>query len=318
MKRLLVSLLCVAMLVTFMPSLAWAGNGTSTVLPDADSNGVITLQQDVSLTDNWIIDDEYTLDLNGYTLDMASYTIAVEGKLVIKDATAGQPVVDGNMDVSYGNSGKITGSKSTVQAQNGGTVILESGTLRSTGDIALKAVGNTSADVNREPIYSTVTVEGGYVYSREYGVGVFGYGAVVNVHDGVVEAEDNAAIAGNGTMNSSSNMGGTEINISGGTLISNIITSGYIACGIYHPQQGSLNIEGGKIYAKKGVGVLMRSGSANITGGEIVATGAVSGKVGDSTIIENCYGVVYDTKSNYPGLGDKDTIVIDEDAVISA
>ena len=60
----------------------------------------------------------------------------------------------------------------------------------------------------------------------------------MTVNGGVIEADDNAVVAGNGTKG----YGGTEIDINGGTLIGHIETGGYIACGIYHPQSGMLNI----------------------------------------------------------------------------
>ena len=112
-------------------------------------------------------------------------------------------------------------------------------------------------------IDSSVTITGGYVHSREYGIGVYGNGAVVNVEGGVVVADDNGAIAGNGSYNSDSNgdgvkdnYGGTEINIRGGTVIGHIVSPGYIAVGIYHPQNGELNISSGTIYADNGVGIV--------------------------------------------------------------
>lgn len=85
---------------------------------------------------------------------------------------------------------------------------------------------------------SQATINGGYLHSREYGIGVYGNGAVLNVEGGVMVADDNAAVAGNGSKTATQNFGGTTINISGGTLIGHIISEGYIAVGVYHPQAG--------------------------------------------------------------------------------
>ena len=123
-----------------------------------------------------------------------------------------------------------------------------------------------------------------------YGIGVYGNGAVVNVEGGVVVADDNGAIAGNGSYNSDSNgdgekdnYGGTEINIRGGTVIGHIVSPGYIAVGIYHPQNGELNISGGTIYADNGVGICIRNGSLNISeNAQLYASGNEAGKVGDA------------------------------------
>ena len=106
------------------------------------------------------------------------------------------------------------------------------------------------------------------------------------------------------------------MNISGGTMIGGIQSTGYIACGVYHPQKGSLKITGGKFQITNGVGILVRAGSANITGGEIVTTGSVNGKVGDSQIIEGCYGIVYDSVSKYPGAADTDKVAVGGDTKI--
>ena len=117
--------------------------------------------------------------------------------------------------------------------------------------------------------------------AQECAVFVRGNGAKLNVAGGVLLGRDNAAVSGNGMPN----CGGTEISITGGTLIGKISTNGYIACGIYHPQQGMLTISGGEIRAVGGVGVLMRGGELNMSSGTILATDNghnASGKVGDS------------------------------------
>lgn len=123
-------------------------------------------------------------------------------------------------------------------------------------------------------------MNGGLVLAQEYGIGVYGNGASFVMKDGVISTVDNAAVAGNGSCTNSVNYGGTEIEISGGTLIGHITTPGYIANAIYHPQSGVLNITGGTIYADNGLGVLMRNGELNISGSvSIIATGDQSGQL---------------------------------------
>lgn len=73
---------------------------------------------------------------------------------------------------------------------------------------------------------------------------------------------------------------------------------------MYHPQVGQLHITGGDIYADGGVGVLMRAGQMTMTGGTITAAGTDSGKVCDSEIISNCYGIHLDYASKSPGSSD--------------
>lgn len=110
------------------------------------------------------------------------------------------------------------------------------------------------------------------------------------------EAKDNAVISGNG----SEGLGGTNIIIDDGIFVGKIQTSGYIACGIYHPQAGTLTVNGGRFYVFNGVGLLMRSGEANLNGGTFQVGGAVSGKVGDSSVLPECNAICVDTRAKYP------------------
>ena len=238
-----------------------------------------------------------TLDLNGKTLTEEK-VLNVKGNLTVKDSTAGQPSVDGNYNVSY-QSGKIVNIKEdgetpeekanrvTVCVQSGGTFTLESGTLESKKNYTVEITDNAHAVIN-----------GGYQVAQEGGPTVHGSGAVLDVNGGVIEGIDNSAVAGNG----SKGLGGTTINISGGTLIGRIQSAGYIANAIYHPQNGVLNITGGTIYAENGVGILMRNGELNVSGNpSIIATGTVSGQVGDkpSNVPGNALVIDYATGYNH-------------------
>ena len=167
-----------------------------------------------------------------------------------------------------------------------------------------------------DAIHSKITVKGGYILAQENAASAQGRGAELNIEGGALKAKDNAVVSGNGTKNTDKDYGGTTINISGGTMIGGIQTPNYIACGVYHPQQGTLNITGGKFQITNGVGVLIRAGSANITGGEIVTTGSVNGWVGDKKIDEGCHGVVYDSVSNYPGAATADKVAVGGDVKI--
>ena len=254
-----------------------------------------------------------TLDLNGHTL--TTNRLVSQGDLTIVDSTVTEePVVSNDYGTVTYESGKIKVTGTAVYAAFGGTVTLKSGTIES-DYLGAYVQGDTTG---AETISSTFNVEGGYIIAQEFAATTQGKGATLNISGGVLVAKDNAVVAGNGTKTADKNMGGTVIDISGGTMIGHIISSGYIACGVYHPQQGELTISGGTIYADGGVGILMRAGNASITGGTIVATGTDSGKVGDSRIIQNCYGVIYDEESNYPGMTDSDKVVISGDAQIAA
>ena len=230
------------------------------------------------------------LDLNGKTLTETTY-MDVQGVLTIKDSTAtSAPQISSDYETVTYQSGKIANTGTGILVSNGGKLTLESGCVHSTFGNGINVNGNTNMEGWDNAIDSSVTITGGYVHSREYGIGVYGNGAVVNVEGGVVVADDNGAIAGNGSYNSDSNgdgvtdnYGGTEINIRGGTVIGHIVSPGYIAVGIYHPQNGELNISGGTIYADNGVGICIRNGSLNISeNAQLYASGNEAGKVGDA------------------------------------
>lgn len=263
-------------------------NGTDDIYVKLVENitGVITVESGKSVV----------LDLNGKTFSSSDNTVTVKGTIVIKDEQAGQPSVsDDYKTVSY-TAGKITSSKSRgsgVSVLEGGNLTLESGIVESTNNIGIGVHGSEKTESWDTSIESSVTVTGGLVKAQEYGIGIYGNGAKLTVSGGVVTTVDNAAVAGNGTCDNTTNFGGTTINIEGGTLIGNIQSSGYIANGIYHPQAGVCNISGGTIVANNGVGILMRNGELNVTGNpEVISTGTATGKVGDSQYQVNSQAVV--------------------------
>ena len=274
-------------------------------ITDAQNGDTIKLTASITASITIPAGKNITLDLNGKTLtgEYGKTAIKVAGGLVVKDstATAAPSVSSDYKTVSY-TSGKITATTTTVGVISGGTFELQSGMVESTGNIGIVAVGETDATKWATPVNSTATISGGYVLAQEFAASAQGNGAKLNINGGVLVAKDNAVVAGNGTKTTSTNLGGTTINITNGIMIGHIQSAGYIACGVYHPQSGNLRISGGTIYADGGVGILMRSGDLSMTGGKVIATGTAQGKVGDSSVIANCYGIQVDTKSNYPGV----------------
>ena len=85
MKKLLATILTLVMALGLC-SVSWA---ETTTLPQADANGVITLDDDVTLASTWYISDgkTYTLNLNGHTISGGSPVIQLmHGKLIINGA----------------------------------------------------------------------------------------------------------------------------------------------------------------------------------------------------------------------------------------
>ena len=244
----------------------------------------IQLLADCSYGSEWIIDGmAITLDLNGKNLTGPASGDAVTIKngaiLTIMDskaeaaATAALPDVLPSIDVENGNAitypetGKFSAGKWLINVYAGSQFIMNSGWL----------VGGEAA-----------------VWVTNSGV--------VTMNNGVLEALENAVVMGPGNLNK----GGYTINIHGGILLGHMstdgIAAGYSSMAVYHPNEGTLTIDGGTLVSENGPGVVVRGGTSNITGGTIIAQGTGGGKCGDANapLIEEV-GVAYDFRANYPG-----------------
>ena len=228
-----------------------------------------------------------TIDLNGKNLVFQSITVDIHGNLTIKDS---------------GNGGTYNGTyvDYSVRVKRGSVFNLESGTLTntSTDDGTSNVVVWVEGGTAKKPAASTANIKGGKIETKGTPVFVRDPGATVNVSGGELTGSGLACIAGNGTKG----QGGTTINVSGGTLTANPYDATSAACGIYHPNEGTLTITGGTINVNNGVGVLMRGGEMTMTGGEINATGDATrtGSVGDANQKIGVSGVIFDRDANYP------------------
>ena len=320
-KKISAILLALVMALCLLPAAAFAegtsaatcGDDSYPTLADAvaaekDNKGaVIVLQKNVVEKITVPAGADLVLDLNGHELkaDAGTPVTVSGGKLTVKDSTAVQ-VCDYSGEVpaaKYEGGAIVAVQANGVQVTNGGEFTLLSGKVRAK-NIGVSVVGNIAAGADREAIASKAYIKGGYVLCQEYGVSPQGKGAYISVEgNAFIEALDNAAVAGNGSVTNTEDRGGTTIDINGGIIVSHIQTGGYIACGIYHPQAGTLNITDGEIYAEKGVGILMRAGQMRMTGGFLVTTGNATGKVGDSQADIGCDGIVVEgAPSRYPGI----------------
>lgn len=248
------------------------------------------------------IKKDVTIDLNGKNLTLSSMTVNKGGNLTIKDSGTGG---------TYNG----LGANYSIYVREGGIFNLESGTLTNsstnpkTQNVVVRVVGDATT-----PVASTANIKGGKIETKGTPVFVRDPGATVNVSGGELTGSGLACIAGNG----SEDMGGTTINVSGGTLTANAADEASAACGIYHPNEGTLNITGGTINVADGVGVLMRGGEMTMTGGEINATGDATrtGSVGDTNQKIGVSGVIFDRDANYPAVATT-SIKIDGEAKVS-
>ena len=276
-----------------------------TAINKAPAGSTVVLLKDCSESGRapQIYNKNVTLDLNGKNLVFSYMTVAKGGNLTIKDS---------------GNGGTYngTGANYSVRVKQGGVFNQESGTLTNsstangTSNVVVRVEGGTAT----QPAASTANIKGGKIETKGTPVFVRDPGATVNVSGGELVGSGLACIAGNG----SEGQGGTTINVSGGTLTAKPYDATSAACGIYHPNEGTLNITGGTINVADGVGVLMRGGEMTMTGGEINATGDASrtGTVGDARQTIGVSGVVFDRDANYPAVATT-SIKIDGEAKVN-
>ena len=317
-KRIGSGVLALCLLLALLPGNAWAAEGdtpaggTDTF---AEANSSVKLQEliaaktaNIKLTANadfsttsLEIPADYTgvLDLNGKHITSFVSPVVVKGNWTVMDSTAKEnDLIVNNVNdkntVPY-QFGSIRASddrkRDAIHVQNNGTFVLQSGTVSAT-NIAIAVEAG-----------STATIDGGYVEAQESALVVLGNDAKANINGGILLSKDNATVAGNGLPQNA----GTTINMTGGTLVSNIETTGYTTCGIYHPQKGTLKVTGGKIIAHGGVGILMRGGELKLgepstRAGIVIDTGGIKkrGKVGDAGLmLDGGQAIVMDSKSSY-------------------
>ena len=272
-------------------------------------SGYIEVIADATFDELAIRDKTINLDLLKHTIKGNYIDVINEGaNLYIKDTSPDKALsVDKDNDyaVSYTNVGTIELMNGFISAYYGANITVWSGKIESKNNVALYAIGDDKGETD---VKSSVTILGGYIKAKSYCASPQGRGASVTIEgNAVLESLDNAAVAGNGSNTTGKMLGGTSISIGGPCwLIGRTQTEGCAACGIYHPQQGTLTLKysgGGipNIVAVNGAGIVMRGGTLDYRAGNIIATGDASfvGKVGDSPVEVGTSGIVYDRDCGY-------------------
>ncbi len=267
--------------------------GVLRALNEIQDSGSIVLEEDVDLGSQILAIPEgkvISIDLGGNEMTLATAS-----------NVPGIQVVGGSLSIE---NGTINATKRALQAYDGGSITLGEGAEVISGDVAVGATGAGSE----------IIVDGGSITAQESGVLVTS-GARVEMNDGTITGLDNGPIMGNGTRG----QGDVEIVMNGGELIANIESAGYVAVGVYMPNSGTFTMNGGRIVANGGAGVVCRGGLTKILGGEIVTTAHPTlevGKVGDSRVVVPCSAVVYDKNSKYPAM-DSLEVIIGADAILN-
>lgn len=135
-------------------------------------------------------------------------------------------------------------------------------------------------------IESDVTINGGNAFA------IFTSGTSKLTVNGIVETNGNYAIAGNGSKDAGGYIDSCNITVNDGAAI-----SAPEGIAIYHPEKGTVTINGGTISGK--TGVQMCSGELVINGGTIVTTGAKGNIGNDGGILDGA--AVSIINRSYPG-----------------
>ncbi len=221
-----------------------------------------------------------TLDLNGYDINRTFGGVALD-------------ITDGIVTVIGG--GKISGATNGVMVAYDAELIVRN----------VSVEGRDGHGIDND---GKLTVDGAAINATQYGIALYSnaeknWAASLNMLNGSVSGTFGVAAYENTTVTvKGGTISGTSAGLSGegsshGTTF--IIEGGTIksesGVGIYHPQNGTLTIKGGKIIGATAIN--MKSGTLKVLGGTIHGTGArtdynfVGGSftpTGDALVIESC------------------------------
>ena len=277
-KRVLSIVLAVAMIVGLFPIAAFADEETTTTeqtpistvsaLPDADKNGVITLDKDITLENTVNIESDTVIDLNGHKLSYNGtggvFLNVKRGELIIRDS--------GDKGIVQVNEKTDSGLR-CIQVCANATFTLEGGTIENTNTAfeATQVISN----------YGTVNIESGSVKGVTC---IFMFNpvrgntswtdaeAVCNVNGGNIKGVPATTYNGNENYNGSIVQ---DLNWCYGiTIYGPGVTDG---TGTVDNSKSTLNINGGTITAGQGIGTNASSGryagfTINMTGGTVDGT----------------------------------------------
>ena len=276
----LATALCVAAFASAAMA-ATAGSYDELITALKGSDAEITLTNPFKAPQVITIERDVTLDLAGCALTgSATNVIAVinNATLTVNDSKSGG-MIKNTLTASAASVIRIGSGTAGGVVGTGGTVILNGGTFKcgssesyTNDSYGVELVSNCSAAQDPE-VATSLTVNKGVIIEAGYeGILAQGKTATVNINGGEISAFA-YAISGNGTT-SPSNSGGTIINVNGGTITS---TGGGV--GIFHPQAGTLTVNGGTITGYDGI--QMKSGTLVVNGGVITGEGT-KGAIGSS------------------------------------
>ena len=233
---------------------------------------------------------------------------AGESKIRLLSDIAGRVTIASGKSVEIDLNGKSVRSSSSAFRVAGELVIKGNGSVVSTRDCSIGLANG-----------GKVSILGGSYEGVEGCVSFPGtVGCVAIIEGGEFVSSDNAVIL----LNGSEQYGGNRVEVNGGVFHGRIKTAGYIACGIYCPNDDVIVVNGGDFHIENGCGICSRAGKVEVSGGAFECTGDAVGKVGDSRVVVPCSAIVFDSQAAYPKLKEDSVIgvsggkfVSDADAV---
>ena len=270
MKKVLATVLALVMALGLC-SVSWA---ETTTLPQADANGAITLDDDVTLASTWYISDgkTYTLNLNGHTLSGGSPVIQLtHGKLIINCV--------GTVKESTPYFGAVLIKGSGNESDENYSV------LEVNSNVTLEGWAPIFVDQNAAKAYGvSVTVNGATLNAKKDTTGAGGAGIYVN---GQITDENNAPVI---------SLTNTKIcdvdNASQGMYLAGYATTTLTNCDItgvtgVEIRAGKLTVSGGAITGTATPVTVTPNGNGSTTAGAGVALAQHTTKLPVIVTIEN-------------------------------
>ncbi|MBQ4385399.1 MAG: hypothetical protein II823_05710 [Kiritimatiellae bacterium] len=246
-----------------------------------------------------LVEKVYVAEVNGQGYEALAEAIgaAEAGDTVtLLAGVTGPATIPAGKEITLDLNGKTISGGYYGIVNNGTLTVTGSGTV--SGTYGVRAMSG-----------STTTIKSGTFNAQECAVATFKdcTGATINIDGGTFTTVDNSVLSGNGSANSGNNVW----TINGGTFNGGITSAGYVACGIYAPNNDTWTVNGGTFNITGGVGILARAGVVTVKEGvTITTTGSAIGKVGDSNVVVPCAAIVYDSRAGYSGKTDESQVSV--------
>lgn len=246
----------------------------------------ITLDNEITTTDNISVNYIVTIDLNGHTLTVGRFDVAASGDVTLKDSSSDESGVltsemsmtivvfkDGSLTIENGTySNKYSVKESQpITIFNGGNLTVNGGTIEAVTDGTYgNAIYNGITNSGEANSIINCTINDGLIESNCWGVVVLGKGmdedGNYNNEEVTLDMSGGEIYAvGQGIATNSSNgaYAGFTITLSGKAKVSGD------ECGMYLPGPGFTKISGDvEVYGKL-QGIRIAAGELNIEGGLI-------------------------------------------------